>query len=124
MWRGTYACGRCAKPNPPNRLNCLYCENSRVFRDSRCHSLQTGEIENWEPGVNIVATAVARGGFRAIAAAVAIEADLSGLPQLTSASYFELPEEADEGRDSVVQLGLSVGGSRMSRLACRSRLRC
>ena len=50
------ACSNCGKQNPPNRLNCLYCGKALELPAETAFGLQfrPAEIEDWEPGVNIV----------------------------------------------------------------------
>jgi hypothetical protein len=50
------ACSKCGKPNPPNRLNCLYCGTVLELPEAVAAGLQfrPAEIEDWEPGISIV----------------------------------------------------------------------
>lgn len=108
------ACGKCARTNSPNRLDCFYCGEllELPVEIAAGIPLKPSEIETWEPGVNIVVT----GGLgavdpQAIAAAVAIDPDL-----IASISAIELPlplfrlhkEDADEVAGRLSRLGLSV----------------
>ena len=49
-------CIPCSRPNPPNRLVCLYCGAQLELPAEVAAGLRfrPGEIEDWEPGVNIV----------------------------------------------------------------------
>src|SRR5688572_4094557 len=76
------SCGNCAKANPPNRLACFYCGEALVLPSDVGAGIRfkPSEIEDWEPGVNIVFT----GGLsdadpKAIASAIAIDIDLLDL---------------------------------------------
>jgi len=50
------ACGKCKKPNPPNRGTCLYCAAALEIPDGRNGLLKLNlrTLENWENGFNIV----------------------------------------------------------------------
>jgi hypothetical protein len=49
-------CGKCGKPNPPNRGSCLYCAVPLAIPDERAGllNLNLRPLENWENGFNIV----------------------------------------------------------------------
>ena len=49
-------CGKCKKPNPPNRGSCLYCAAPLEIPDDRAGLLKLNlrPLENWENGFNIV----------------------------------------------------------------------
>lgn len=48
------ACERCARPNSPTRETCLYC--GHPLRDSIGDATDAPELEDWEPGFNLVIT--------------------------------------------------------------------
>jgi hypothetical protein len=95
-------CSKCAKQNPPNRLNCLYCGKALQLPAEIAAGLRfrPAEIEEWEPGVNIVINErFGSGAAEALGSTVFLDEDL-----LASASETEVPfplirvrgDEADE----------------------------
>ncbi len=107
-------CGKCSKPNPPNRLNCFYCGEGLKLPSEIAAGLQfrPSEIEDWEPGINIVVTdGLKDADPKAIASTVSVDADI-----VESLSSMEPPlplfrvklEEADEVEARSRQLGLTV----------------
>lgn len=73
------ACGKCSKPNPPNRLNCLYCGLALELPSHLAAGIQfrPNPLEDWESGVNVVAV----GGLnetsaKALASAIAYGPEL------------------------------------------------
>ncbi|MEQ1765465.1 MAG: hypothetical protein ABL984_20215 [Pyrinomonadaceae bacterium] len=107
-------CGKCSKANPPNRLNCLYCGGALELPSEIAAGIRfkPSEIEDWEPGVNIVVTGgLSEADPGAIASAVAIGADL-GDSLATIEPPLPLfrvrPEDADEVEARMARLGLSV----------------
>ncbi len=49
-------CGKCARQNPPNRLNCLYCGNDLEISDLQNDFIKPVQrkLENWEKGFNLI----------------------------------------------------------------------
>ena len=50
-------CERCARSNPPNRLNCLYCGAELAVSDAQTLNIQPNlrRLEAWEKGFNLIA---------------------------------------------------------------------
>jgi hypothetical protein len=107
-------CGKCAKSNPPNRLNCLYCGDALELPTEVAAGIRfkPSEIEDWEPGVNIVVIdGLGDVDPQAIASAVSIDADLT-----TDLAAMEPPlplfrvrsEEADEVEGRLSRLELKI----------------
>jgi len=108
------ACGKCAKANPPNRLNCLYCGDLLELPTEIAAGIRfkPSEIEDWEPGVNIVVVeGLSDSDPQAIASAVLFDTEL-----VTSLSTIEpplplfrvRPEEAEEVEGRLSRLGLGI----------------
>ena len=73
------ACPNCAKQNPPNRLNCFYCGTALGLPDDVAAGIQfrPAEIEDWEPGVNVVSVSgIGHGAVESIGATLALEDEL------------------------------------------------
>ena len=108
-------CGRCAKTNPPNRLNCLYCGEALELPSEIAAGVRfkPSEIEDWENGVNIaVIDGLSGTDPQAITSAVMIDTDLAtSLPTIEPPlPLFRVrPEEADEVEARLARLGLGVG---------------
>ena len=114
-------CGTCAKPNPPNRLNCLYCGSALELPDEVAARIRfrPSEIEDWEPGVNLIVTAVPPDlDAKAISSAISFSEEI-----VDSLSNVEPPlplfrvkaEDANEVEARLTRLGLEV--SRVEDLA-------
>jgi hypothetical protein len=108
------ACGKCAKANPPNRLNCFYCGEALELPAEAAASVRFrhAEIEDWEPGVNLIVTSGLNGlDPKTIASTISIEEELLG-----DASDLKSPiplfrvkaEEAGTAEARLVRLGLEV----------------
>ena len=108
------ACGKCAKTNPPNRLNCLYCGALLELPSEIAAGIRfkPSEIEDWEPGVNIVVVeGLNAADPQAIASAVLFDTDLA-----TTLPAVEPPlplfrvrnEEAEEVEGRLLRLGLGI----------------
>src|SRR5262245_29273678 len=50
------ACGKCARKNPPTRLQCFYCGAELAISDERASTLAPNlrQMEAWEKGFNII----------------------------------------------------------------------
>jgi hypothetical protein len=73
------ACGQCSKANPPNRLNCFYCGAALELAPEIAAGIQfrPGEIEDWEPGVNLVSVGdVDQAALTAIGSAIVFDAEM------------------------------------------------
>ena len=107
-------CGKCAKRNPPNRLNCFYCGEALELSSEVAAGIRfkPSEIENWEPGINIIVVDGLSGVEpQAIASALAMDADLTtSLPTIEPPlPLFRVrPEEAGEVENRLLRLGLAV----------------
>ena len=104
-------CGKCAKASPPNRLNCFYCGEALELPSEIAAGIRfkPSEIEDWEPGVNIVVVDGLSGvDPQSIGSAVVIDADLGLLSNLEPP--FPLlrvrREEADEVVARLSRIGL------------------
>ena len=108
------ACSKCEKQNPPNRLNCLYCGTLLELPDEIAAGLQfrPGEIEEWEPGVNIVVSErIGPSVAETLGSTVFLDEDL-----LTSVSEGDVPfplirvrgDEADEVVLRVLATGVTA----------------
>jgi hypothetical protein len=66
-------CGKCAKPNPPTRTNCLYCGNGLDNRtaSSAETALNVRELEGWENGFNVVIVESSKADTKSAAAGLA-----------------------------------------------------
>ncbi len=109
------ACGKCSKDNPPNRLNCFYCGVALELPDEVAAGIvfRPAEIEDWEPGVNLIVTAVPRDfDPKTISSAISLGAEM-----VDSLADLEPPiplfrikaEDADEAEARLTRLGLEVG---------------
>lgn len=109
------ACGRCSKPNPPNRLNCFYCGEALELPAEIAAGIKfrPAEIEAWEPGVNIVSVGEATSeAANAAGESVALDADLLALlprvePPLPLIRV--RPEEEDTVVERLSSAGLKIG---------------
>ena len=107
-------CGKCAKTNPPNRLSCFYCGETLELPSEIAAGIRfrPSELEDWEPGVNIVVIDGLSGvDPQAIVSAFAMDADLTtSLPTIEPPlPLFRVrPEEAGEVEARLSQLGLGV----------------
>jgi hypothetical protein len=76
------ACGKCKKPNPPNRGNCLYCGNALELP---AHlqlgvQLKANDVEDWENGINVIIDIAGSAvELDAIAKAVSVDEHALGL---------------------------------------------
>ncbi|MEO5860581.1 MAG: hypothetical protein ABIR33_16745 [Pyrinomonadaceae bacterium] len=108
------ACGKCAKANPPNRLNCFYCGEALEVTPEIAAGIRftPSEIEDWEQGVSVVVTDWLSGGDpQAIASAISIESELVASLVMIEPPLplFRIrPEEADEVASRLSRLGLMV----------------
>lgn len=108
------SCGKCAKANPPNRLSCFYCGEALEMPAEIADGIRykPSEIEDWEPGANIIVTGGLAGvDPESIASAVAFDGDLAAtVPKLEPPfPLFRVrPEEAIQVGGRLERLGLSV----------------
>lgn len=108
------ACGKCVRSNPPNRLNCFYCGELLELPAEIAAgiSFKPVEVDDWEPGVNIIVTdGVARTNAQSIASAVAMDGDLAeSVARLVPPfPIFRVrAEEAGEVSARLERLGLAV----------------
>jgi hypothetical protein len=47
-------CDACKRPNPPNRLECIYCGRALDVRPEAVDRVNFRQLESWEPGTSIV----------------------------------------------------------------------
>lgn len=104
-------CGKCAKPNPPNRLDCLYCAEELKLPEQVSAGIRFRPtiIESWESGTNIVAVdGLATANHEAVVSTLSFDSDLAArlgslLPPLP---MFRVPTAEAEN----VELRLSRAG--------------
>lgn len=107
-------CGKCAKTNPPNRLNCFYCGHGLELSEELAAGIRfaPSEIEDWEPGINLVVTSGVNDlDPQAIAAAISLGAEVTDSLANVEPPFplFRIkPDEADEVEARLKRLGLSV----------------
>ena len=108
------ACLKCAKSNPPNRLNCFYCGSELNLPTEVAAGIlfRPADIEDWEPGVNLVLTkAPNQLDGNAISAAISIDEDI-----VTGLAGLEPPipllrvkaEDAEKVEARLERLGLAI----------------
>ncbi len=107
-------CGKCTRANPPNRLNCFYCGEALELPAEIAAGIgfKPSEIEDWEPGVNIVVT----GGLddidlQSIASTVSMDSSLAASLRDLEPPYplFRVrQEDAGEVATRLEGIGLSV----------------
>src|SRR4051794_19712913 len=49
-------CDRCARPNAPNRLECIYCGAILNVDPDSLDKVSARPLESWEPGTSVVLT--------------------------------------------------------------------
>jgi len=107
------ACGKCAKANPPNRLNCFYCGEALELPSEIADGIRfkPSEIEDWEPGVNLIVTAVPRDlDPQAISSAISFGDEIvDSLLEPPIPLFRVKSQEVDEVEARLTRLGLEVG---------------
>lgn len=108
------SCGKCAKTNPPNRLNCFYCGGVLDLPEEVAAGIRfrPAEIEDWEPGVNLIVTSGLKGRDpKSIASAISFDEELtehlSDLDPPVPLLRIK-PSDADEAEARLVRLGLET----------------
>lgn len=73
-------CGKCKKPNPPNRANCLYCGTGLELPEHLQLGIQlkANDVEDWENGTNVIVD-LSRSTVTAEAIANAVRLDDSAM---------------------------------------------
>lgn len=108
------SCGKCSKPNPPNRFNCFYCGQALELPAEVAAGIKfkPAEIEDWEPGVNIVVVGgTDQASVDGISTTLAFEDELlSSLARVESPVPVirVRPEDADEVAGRMAVAGLQV----------------
>lgn len=109
-------CGKCRKPNPPNRASCLYCAAAidGVAGDSSQLKLNRRKLENWENGFNVVFVPPAPDADVA-AAARYLKIDHEIFSHMASATEpFPLARLESEAESEIASAQLSKCGLRTS----------
>jgi len=71
------ACERCARQNPPNRTNCIYCGGTLAVEIEIGH-LKTAyrKLESWERGWNVIVTRATGGDLGTVSSELDLSLDL------------------------------------------------
>jgi RNase H-fold protein (predicted Holliday junction resolvase) len=76
-------CGNCARANPPNRFDCLYCGAALEISEAQSQSLRphsSRKLEVWEKGFNVILSNVSEDfgaiDFETIAALLKLETEI------------------------------------------------
>lgn len=71
------ACVKCTRPNPPNRLRCIYCGVELELSDEQAGRVTPvlRKLEGWENGFNIVASATDNANSGALAKIAGLDAE-------------------------------------------------
>jgi len=103
-------CPKCARSNPPNRAECIYCGESLGVTAGTSARPSIRPMEEWELGFNVVAVGGDVGDFSAVAGYLGLESDVAsailGSGRPLPISRLETSEQAVAVGERLSQYGL------------------
>ena len=109
------ACKACGRANPPTRFNCMYCGEAFDIGEVDAAKIQFAprRLENWEPGLNVVATdfpsATDGAAVAEIAARIAVDENVLRAAEGRT-SPLPLARVATDAEAKIVRSHLSAAG--------------